>query len=410
MKAEDFWKDNYPFIWNDGWWLENEEAWFVAGAMDGLFHMDMNTMEATLIDVTSLDRVFGFRQHPRCFKKGNRIFCFPDLSQDIFCYHIEDGLWTSMDVKNPNGVRISCTNVWCIQDKLYVVSVGLKQVLELNLLAEKIEKYHDLPVSGEERIAGSILVGDSIYIAGAEAACVYKFHCCDGEIKIYPLHQISDQLCTIVFDGDKFWLGGHQKKIYIWKEDEMEIFSLEDFPEEFGVWNFNGKHRQVLNLNEDYFEMPTFLFSAVVGQYVWFFPAQTNEILYIDKDTFEIKVFAVAEEEHTEEELARQLLRHKYLFEYIRDERYLGLYSLKNKWIIEIDGYGLQYKILDCKLNERSVERIEQYLLNDYLKELETHWSKVGIILEQEDFRVGMLIKMLCQINTRDTKEIGKRQ
>lgn len=131
-------------------------------------------------------------------------------------------------------------------------------------------------------------------------------------------------------------------------------------------------------------ERPLFHYSVAIRDYVWFIPFQTNEILYINKNTFEINVFSLIEENHIEENIKKQLLNHKYLLEYVRDNRYIGLFSLKNRWIFEIDSEKLTYEVFDYKLFD--TEKIDESLIEKF-------WNQFDVAFEQELLKLHFFIK-----------------
>ena len=76
------------------------------------------------------------------------------------------------------------------------------------------------------------------------------------------------------------------------------------------------------------YELPAFLFSVVAGDYVWFIPFQTNKIMYADKKTCQLHVFEADGENETKQSLlGRIALGSKYILEYVRENRYIGLFS-----------------------------------------------------------------------------------
>jgi hypothetical protein len=49
--------------------------------------------------------------------------------------------------------------------------------------------------------------------------------------------------------------------------------------------------------------------------------------------------------------------------EYVKEDRYIGIYSLKNRWIIEIDSLELKYRIIKYKLNGESTKKISSIII-----------------------------------------------
>lgn len=384
MHTKQLLNKNYHYIWSDNWCLDGDKAWFISGTMNILFCLDRNTKETIWIDSIPLSNEDTFRQHPRCLKWKDMIICLPDMGSDIKCYHLLDKSWVSIPVINPLNVRICCSNAWFVQDRFYIVSIGLRQIIELNIETESIDNYYDLSINNDGIVSGSLIKDNCIYVVGVLPTVLYKFDCIEKKIEIYDISEIKDQIQTISYDGEKFWLSGKAKKIYIWYEEIGKIIFLDAFPENFGVWNFSGKYKNLLNSIDDTIERPLFHSSVVVGDYIWFIPFQTNKILYVNKNAFEINVFSLTEENYTEENVEKQFLNHKYLLEYVRDNRYIGLFSLKNRWVFEIDSRELTYEIFDYKLFD--IEKIDERLIRKF-------WNQLDITLEQELLKLPFFIK-----------------
>lgn len=247
MHTKQLLNKNYHYIWSDNWCLDGDKAWFMSGTMDVLFCLDRNTKETTWIDSIPLNNKATFRQHPRCLKWKDMIICLPDIGNDIKCYHLSDKLWMNIPVINPLNLRICCSNAWFVQSKLYIVSIGLRQIIELNLETESIDNYYNLSINNDDIISGSLMKDNCIYVVGVSPAVIYKFNCIEKNIKIYDISEIKDQIQTICYDGEKFWLSGKLKKICIWYEETEKITFLDAFPESFKVWNFDGKYKNLLN-------------------------------------------------------------------------------------------------------------------------------------------------------------------
>lgn len=404
-REEEYFGENYHYIWSDNWHIEGNQAWFMAGWLDLLFQFDFHTKETTLVDWISSQKECKFRQHPRCIKRGNVILCLPDEGTDIWFYHLSDQTWTYVSVENPDSLRLGCYQAWCVNRQVFIVSTGLKQMIELDLEKEEITGYYDFPVKGQSQISESIQIGSSIYTVVSSPVRICRFDWEDKSIKLYEVPEIQDFIRTFCFDGHRFWMTGTTKNIYIWEEETGNVTCLNDFPPDFGVWNFKGNRENLLNPVEKSENGPLFLFSLSAGKFIWLIPFQTNEILYIDRDTFQVKKFPVKGEEQTENDINNQLLQHKYLLEYVRENRYIGLFSLKNKWIFEIDSVNLTYEIMNYKFQMES--RVHELIIKDIMR-------KKNIIYEQEaadlsDWMKGLEREGGKKNTEKKEKSIGKQ-
>jgi hypothetical protein len=251
------------------------------------------------------------------------------------------------------------------------VSIGLKQIIEVDIVNEVIIKYYNISEL-DQSIGESVLVDNCIYIIGYTIPAVYKFDCISKEIYKYELIIQDDHINRICYDGEKFWLCGGKGKIYIWHgNSNVEI--IDSFPDDFGIYNFDGI----------YSDIPLFISVVSVGEYIWFIPFKTNNILYTNKKSWQLNVFYVENEMQDEDSLKTQLLQHKYLLEYVKEDRYIGIYSLKNRWIIEIDSKELKYRIIKYKLSRESIFKINSLIIDKIKLDNGIIWESNSVSLEK---------------------------
>ena len=351
------WKINNCFCWSDNWWIEDNNAWFVDGERDVLLKLNFLTNQCEFIKKIPNDERKTFRQNPRCIKYHNDIVCLTDIGQCIWIYHCEQ--FEKIEIKNPNGVRILINNFWIFENKLYAVSAGLKQIIEINVEERRIDNYFDLYDSNIQ-IAGSVRVGEKIFIVSSISNQIYEFDLITKKTIMHELSEINDKLYAICFDGDKFWLSGYNRAIYCWNKDTDSVRILNNFPDEFGIYDFTGESENILDCKKRVYDTPTFKNIKFVGKYVWFIPFKTNDILYIGVDTYEIVNLDIKEENENKHSLLMNSMAHKYLMMYIRKKRYIGIFSFKNKVVFEIDTVDLQVEIKNYLFSIRYMEEISK--------------------------------------------------
>jgi hypothetical protein len=347
-------------IWSDRWCIEDGHVWFMGGEMNILFQKEEDCDDVEIVSVVPCDNIFMFRQNPICIKNGDVIYSLPDNGEAVWIYHITNDYWSRILIENPKGVRLSCGKAWVVNKRIYIVSIGLRQIIEIDTENEEIVNYHNISNSNQ-KVSDSVLIDNYIYVIDTSLT-IYKFDCVSKEIYKYELSQQDEEINRICYDGEKFWTCGYSRKIYVWNEDsKVEI--IDSFPDSFGIYNFDGGYSELINYNFISSDTPLFISNVSVGEYIWFIPFKTNEILYADKKSMQIKIFHVENEMQDKENLKIQLLHHKYLLEYVKEDRYIGLYSLKNRWIIEIDSLELKYRIIKHKLNGESSKKINSLII-----------------------------------------------
>lgn len=367
-------EQNKEFLWGDRWSVEDNMAWCVAGNTNILFHINMETNYYNIVDVLPNFNK-GFRKNPNCIKCGNTIFCMPVYEECIWCYELTVGGFQKIMIKNPNHVSIMIHNFWKCGDVLWAVSIGLNQIIEINIKEKTVIGYYNI-TNQQETIAESIKTGDYIYILSALRGRIYEFNIETKEMKENELSMIHSGLRTLTECGGKFWLSGRKKEIYIWEKEKNNFKILNSFPKGFGIYNFENKSDKLLDCESKEYGTFTFLTSIPAGDYIWFIPFQTNQILYIDKITNEINAFEIQEEDEDIKSIKSREMNCKYILQYIIKERYIGLYSLKNETILEIDAETMEIKRRGLIFNDINLEKVfPGWIFRDSVK-AESHFYK----------------------------------
>ncbi len=382
-------KDNYEFIWSDNWYIEEDKAWFVEGERNILFCMDLQSDECEYVaEIPTLNsETSKFRQNPRCIKIENEIFCIPDIGECVWVYNLLDSQFRQIEIENPNRERLSMTGVWKYCAKIFVLSVGLKKIIEIDVGKKVIDNFYTLCDMPGEEIAKYVRVESDIYCVSAVSNQIYQFNLETKKITIYTLPNVKGGLYAIGYDGNRFWLSGNRKEIYIWDKKNNSTQILSKFPEQFGIYNFGGDGEKVLDCESIVYDTPTFIDIKAVGQYIWLIPFQTNKVIYVDKDSCQIYSLELNEEEETKESLSKNCMSAKFLVEYILDNRYIGVFSFKNNCIFEID-----------TLERRKVTKVYTFN-NDYRQKMS------GRSFSDKSKFDRMLFKHILLINVKNAEQ-----
>lgn len=345
-------KQGGEFFWGDRWCVENYEGWFVAGNINILFRVDMinNCYEivAKLPDYTN----YKFRSNSNCIKCNELIFCMPNRGECIWCYDLLDNKFSKIEIENPNCLEVGIVDFWRIKNILWAVSMGLKQIIKIDITARKIIAYYNITDCAEEVIGKSVKINNYIYSLSGLESKIYEFSLKTKQVKIIEFETIRDRFHTISICEGKIWLSGNKKRIYIWEKDRVRI--LDHFPENFGIYKFLESGKVILDCISTKYRTFTFIDSIIIGNYIWFIPFQTNNILYVDKMSNKINVFEIEGEDINDFETVEMNCR--YVLQYVYNNRYIGLYSLKNKVIYEIDAITLEMKKRCNIINIKSLE------------------------------------------------------
>lgn len=387
-------KDYIGFRWSGQEWHIDEDgrAWFVDAQLDKLCCLNMQTGECDFVAQLPNVGTDIFMLNTRCMKAGEEIFCMPCYGDKIWIYNISNAVFQCVDLSNEKQDKLFIDFCWQYNDKLFSVSRTLGKVIVVDI-HEKTVMYYSMNVSSEDTLLSCcVRVDTKIYCTSYKSNRIYQFDMDSKETEINVISDIDEGIATMCFDGDKFWLCGYSKKFYVWNKDESTVRVIENFPRQFGNYCFSQDMEQLIDCESERYDTQLFCRLEATEKYVWAIPYRTNLVLYIDKETFEVHVLPVRDEEETKDSLSRSW-QFKYFWQYVRDGRYLGIFSLKNDYIYEIDTMELQ-------------ETPQKFWLSDEC--LKLLWKNV---IFQED-RKGhkMLFERFIKMNKDEKRTAAIRQ
>ena len=318
------------------WHIEDNMAWFIDAQSDILCCLDLQLGECNCVAQIPNGGLGKSMLNTRCIKVNNEIFCMPCYGDRIWIYNTMDAVFQFIEIKNQDHVKLYMEFCWIHGDRIFAVSRALRQVIVLDTVSKEIE-YYPINVRKEDTfLSCCVKVETKIYCTSEKSNRIYQFDMNSKETVVYNIPNVNENFALICFDGNKFWLSGYSKKIYIWDKDENIVQVIEQFPKQFGNYNFFNDTDEIIDYESEIYDTQLFCRLEAVGKYIWAIPYRTNAVLYIDKDTFEVHVLSVKNEEETKVSLLGRR-KFKYFWQYLRDDRYIGILSLKNSYIIEID-------------------------------------------------------------------------
>ena len=347
------------FISSPSWSIDDKKAWFVGEDYNILFCAEMDSRKCDFEVKIPYKGSRAYRMTPRCIKCGDYIFCMPDDGECILVYRCSSKEFSEIKIDNPDKVRLSIAYFWLYEDKIFAFSIGLKKLIEIDVSSKGINNYYSFDVSVMPAIAVS---GTKIYSILNQAGPLMCFDMMNRESVSYMLPDIGKKFYTICFDGEKFWMSGAYKEVYIWNQEKGTIETIGGFPKDFGIYktidNGNGEEI-VLDCESEEYDVCAFAYSVAVEGYIWLIPCWTNKILYVNQNTYEIKALEIEDEDETALSVKRpNFFSGRYILEYVRENRYIGLYSCKNKRVFEIDAGEIKVKECNYYFSETCLQEV----------------------------------------------------
>lgn len=393
--------NNYLF-WSDSWYIEDNNAWFVAGEYNAIFKVDLNAEECSLVAKIPGEKVLEFRQNPRCVKYKEYIYCLPDFGEFIWVYSIQDDIFYKIEIENQENVRLGISYLGIYQDKILLFSRGQQKIFELNFYDNKMEIKCDISSECSYPVSWLIKEGDSLYGISNLNRNIYEYNLGEKVSYTHEITNITDKLTSICYDGDKFWMCGFRKEIYVWKKGSEKVDIINEFPSNFGIYYKDSNERVILDCDINKYEVPTFVTAQCIGDSVWFIPFQTNKIIRINKNQIhEVQTFDIESEEIDGNKLWNGYsLHHKYLVEYVKDNRYLELFSLKNDRVLQIDTEEGTYEYLN-------IHNPDNLFIDERTSDILGEGNKISAIMYGQMLK-GKSTNTITEINENTGKNIWK--
>lgn len=388
------------FLWSDNWWIEDDKAYFCAGKISALFCMDMKNHQCELLDWIPECNWGEYRVYSYCIKYGDVIFCLPHRGNAVWGYDMITKSWKKTELIHKNNL-ITCMNFDMHNSKkVWMVEINQGKIYEFDLEKKAVGNSYAVERHESECIGQYVFIENTLYCTSGRR--ISRINIFNSDSYAYEVPGVKADLYNICYDGHNFWLSGYYKEIYVWNSEQGTIKVIDKFPERFGVYLFEKDKFPLTDcgsLNSGI--VPFFIDAISLGKYVWFIPFQSNEILYIDKETYEIHILEAEDEQETEGSLDDHVMMHKYLVEYIRGNRYIGLYSLKNHNIFEIDAVELSVKNVDYSFSERTL----QILAGEFYKE-----KKILYESSQRDKNIfSILLRSNCRTMGELMENVGSK-
>ena len=377
---------------------ENSDGWFVGEMYDALFHVDFKRNEYQLLKILPCNDVFFNRLYLGCDKIERFLYIYPRrLAGNILVVSLEGNIIKEITLENPNNKDVEIVDTCIYSGKIYMMSLGLKKILVLDVKGNKIVNsyniFHDVEIKSYH---GQMLYCDnSIYISIQDSNRIYKLDLKKGKMKQYELDDVMNGVYSFGDAGRELWFTSKEKVIFLWDKINYRLRKIEELPEKFGRYRFNSKRQLVLDLSKEKDEEGICFNGVYKNNILWLIPEHYNMILCINMVTLEIEEILIPREDENEYSWTKRLVKAKFCVEYIRQDRYIGVYSYKNNHIFEVDMLSKQIDI-----REFSISNVDAELL------MLQRYRKKGFLLETENIKLkDYIIKLRMQSKKNKKKD-----
>lgn len=353
------------FIQNDGMCLDyiGREAWFVDRNKNILYRLNLDDRELQYELNLNSDKENPYRRTPLCYKKGQIVVLFPDRGEKILFYDVKQKVLEEHVVKTESDARIGAYCFGEYKDLLWAVSYGRKQLFLIDVELKRVVKLYKLFAVDEHIEMGyeSILCGGSVFCVSRNSNYVSRTDLKKGQEKIYELPVKENGFNTIFFDGEFFWLSSMSGNIYLWDSDH--------------------------NTMELIYSLKTTMYRSIrVGDVICFLPFNLKGNL-----SDELCCCKIKDKRYFSYAITGQQKEGIYVFEYVKDNRFIGISHSDIDFIIEID-------VENGDRNSVYMNACEKYWKGRRIDEAKIYVQDGNILYENDECSLDFYLEVMQKI------------
>lgn len=350
--------DIYPMV------LSNEKAWVISGEDNFLYRIDLETWEATYVEAVQSDKEDVWRGNYIGLEYKSKLICIPDRSDRIGIYDIVNEKMEYIQMPQNITTRWNITAHILDGNILYLFSQTKNMILKVDLNSNVIDIY-DCIEKEKNIVYVSSQEKEFLFIVQEEDLYLYKYNVLKRKLdKIFISEERYEVMCC---DGENVWFSGKKKKVLFWngKSNGTKEIDLSDI--DICEYNFVApkKENHVITKEEE-FHYELFYKQCVCGEYVWFFPFQTNHVIRVNRKNYFAEKIVLENETESADTLKRRIngLNQYILFwELVDSEGDLFVYSFKNEVHYKIDIITGRVKEIKPQIKVRNEEKAMTMLL-----------------------------------------------
>lgn len=368
-------------------------AWMVGNHYNAIFSLDFKTNQFEFISKFPNENINIFREHQLCRQVDKNLLFFPDNGQILWIYNINKKTFKHIEIPNPQNVRIGINLSFYLNNRIYAVSSGLQQIIEIDLEENKICNICEFGESSSRSGVSSegCVVDKCFYFTLPEQNEIVEYSTETKEIKKFVIDKKFFPQ-TICWDDHSFWLTGRTREIVRWNRN---LNSSQDYDIPMSVGAYEAKEGELIEcVDAVEYEKPLFRWSVRVNDMIWLIPNVATKVMVINLENQTIDALDI-ESEHEDIRSWMRTEKVKHRFECVYKNRFIWLYSFKNR----------EYLVLDTKTGE--IQRPNIFL--DNKDKLLAELQREHAVIKEEAWGFLEFLEMGYNKTTIIDNEIGKR-
>jgi len=262
------------------------EWWFLALKDNGLYRMNKDTFEATLVVRIPWDECEGAVQYGKIYCYKSKIFIIPWAPIKIAVYDLEiqSLYYIDYERETTNRGMVFCEGVKN-RNKLYLIPCAYENILCLDMETEQISYIRldeALREKGKQHLYawGSIFIdGETVYMTMLDRDLILGCELRSGKVDIYRNRQLIHGGAGICGSKKDVWIVPKETdRIIHWNRKERTTDVIRDFPMGYKAGEFSF-HKMKL-----------------CEKYLYLLPRDANMCIVVDRETEEVSYLDLEED------------------------------------------------------------------------------------------------------------------
>ena len=345
----------------DNIYVEEDRFWFISTVFDALLRIDKGSMTSDLLKILPIENNKRVRLYSRCIKINNCVYCLPKYGEGILVYNLLEDKFKKIKFTSQNRFP-GILNWKLLNSSLCLVSYFLKQLIFVNTKLNEVECYYQLNMGGKEILYSTFEHNYLYCLSNDNEIC--EVNLATEEQNTYKINIPNEKLNTIAYDGNLFWLTGLKSSIYVWNKINNQIVIVNDFPQSYYKNYFTKKYMKIGFKS-------FFIDSIFLKNKVFLIPFWFNYILVNNVEKDEMNSIELGNNK-SDIDINSKICGCKLKKVYVKDYRYIGVFSYSENILYEIDAVSLNVTRLEYKLSINHQLEIMQ----DYIEQGRVYYEK----------------------------------
>ena len=330
------------YLASEYWDVHDGYAWLFDTESNYLFRADFMKKSVSAISSIPIERKYRYRTFSYIYEWNDEVYIFPDRASYVYIYNQTSRTWNTISLEHTKDNRVRV--IWCktINSYLYFFSANMKCIMRINGETKKIDSRHyyledeNKIVDGDREV---VTIDHFIYVHEYNKNKLYKINFTElsEEIEYLP---IIKTIKLITYYNNSIWIYGDGRELYSFNVEKKDVKHVASV-------NCNGEVAMLDNKEYEY--------SAMVGvnNGILFISALQNSVIMYninDNSTSEIKL--PPEKRNIKN---TEVLINPITVNYVRNDRYVGIYLIKYRKYYEID--ALELKVEEIKYEFEDINK-----------------------------------------------------